>query len=368
MTVEFKKEDQKQMTKWIGGRKKYTLLYKATRDGCTATAFHNTCNNKGPNVTILYNNDNFIYGGYTSLSWKSVGNYQVDPKAFLFRLYQKGNWKPVQMPVTNTQNSIYDNASYGPTFGAYDLQPFSNTINFDGSVFTLNGSTAFGTSYTMNGENYTSIANGNLKVKDIEVYLVEGKYNSYYIPAGAALDEPWRKTPEWNTKLLDELKGKIERYKPLKELKISQARLLMIGEVGAGKSSFFNTINSIFRGYITSQACSGNAEHSLTTVYRMYQIRNGETGKPMHFRLHDTRGIEADQGVDANEMAYLLDGNIPDRHQFNPSVPVSTDTLGFVASPHLSEKIHCVVFVLDGSTVDVMAEKVIERLKTYRCV
>ncbi|XP_052103654.1 interferon-induced protein 44-like [Mytilus californianus] len=158
----------------------------------------------------------------------------------------------------------------------------------------------------------------------------------------------------------------MERYKPLKELKITQARLLMIGEVGAGKSSFFNTINSIFRGYITSQACSGNAEHSLTTVYRMYQIRNGETGKPMNFRLHDTRGIEADQGVDANEMSYLLDGNIPDRHQFNPSVPVSTDTLGFVASPHLSEKIHCVVFVLDGSTVDVMAEKVIERLKNLQ--
>jgi hypothetical protein len=41
---------------------------------------------------------------------------------------------------------------------------------------------------------------------------------------------------------------------------------LLVGQVGAGKSSFFNTINSIFRGYITSQACSGNAEHSLTTV------------------------------------------------------------------------------------------------------
>ncbi|CAC5416161.1 unnamed protein product [Mytilus coruscus] len=176
MTVEFKKEDQKQMTKWIGGRKKYKLLYKASRDGCTATAFHNTCNNKGPNVTILYNKNNFIYGGYTSLSWKSVGNYQVDTKSFLFRLYQNGNWKPVQMPVNNTQNSIYDNASYGPTFGAHDLHAFTNTINFDGQMFSLNGSATFGTSYTMNGETYKTIADGNLQVKDIEVYQVEGKY------------------------------------------------------------------------------------------------------------------------------------------------------------------------------------------------
>lgn len=179
MAVEFKKVDQKQMTKWIAGRKSYTLLYKASRDGCAATAFHNTCDNKGPTVTILYNNDNFIYGGYTSAIWKSAGNYQADPKAFLFRLYQNGNWKPVKMPVTNTQNSIYDNATYGPTFGAHDLHTFTNTITFDGTIFSLNGATKFGTSYTMNGENYESIANGNLKVKDIEVYLVEGQCQLY---------------------------------------------------------------------------------------------------------------------------------------------------------------------------------------------
>ena len=66
--------------------------------------------------------------------------------------------------------------------------------------------------------------------------------------------------------LLGALKEKIERYKPLKELNVPQARILLVGQVGAGKTSFFNTINSVFRGYITRQACSGNAEHSLTTV------------------------------------------------------------------------------------------------------
>lgn len=37
----------------------------------------------------------------------------------------------------------------------------------------------------------------------------------------------------------------------------------------------------------------------------------------MNFRLHDTRGIEAGQGVDEIEMCYLLDGNVPNRHQVN---------------------------------------------------
>ena len=64
---------------------------------------------------------------------------------------------------------------------------------------------------------------------------------------------------------MQELKEAIEMYKPLPVLKIPQARILLVGPVGAGKSSFFNTINSIFRGYVTSQACSGSSEHSLTT-------------------------------------------------------------------------------------------------------
>ena len=174
MVVEFKKADQAQLSKWIGGRRKYTLLFKASRDGCTSTAFHNNCNNKGPTVTILYNTNDSVFGGYTSVNWRSCGNYLADTKSFLFRIYQNGTWKPVQMPVNNTNNSIYDNASYGPTFGGHDLHTFTNTINSNGAYFPLNGSASFGHSYTMNGENYNSIANGHLQVKDIEVYLVEG--------------------------------------------------------------------------------------------------------------------------------------------------------------------------------------------------
>ena len=67
--------------------------------------------------------------------------------------------------------------------------------------------------------------------------------------------------------------------------------------------------------------------------YRMYQVRNGPTGKPMHFRLHDTRGLEADQGIDNHEISYIVDGNLPDRHQVlvmqvnfdHPSNLIATD-------------------------------------------
>ncbi len=53
-------------------------------------------------------------------------------------------------------------------------------------------------------------------------------------------------------------------YKP--DIKtVQQARVLLVGPVGAGKSSFFNSINSVFRGNMTSQAIAGTAGKSVTT-------------------------------------------------------------------------------------------------------
>jgi len=52
--------------------------------------------------------------------------------------------------------------------------------------------------------------------------------------------------------------------------------------------------------------------------------------------------------------------------QFNPSVPISPDTHGFIGSPQLTDKIHCVAFVIDCSTVDVIPEKVLERIKSLQ--
>jgi hypothetical protein len=52
--------------------------------------------------------------------------------------------------------------------------------------------------------------------------------------------------------------------------------------------------------------------------------------------------------------------------QFNPSAPVTSETAGLVTSPQLSDQIHCVVFVIDGSTVDVMPERVIEKMNTLQ--
>lgn len=59
------------------------------------------------------------------------------------------------------------------------------------------------------------------------------------------------------------LKKAIESYKPEINV-VKQAKVLLIGPVGAGKSSFFNSINSAFRGNMTCQAIAGTADRSVT--------------------------------------------------------------------------------------------------------
>ena len=62
------------------------LVYRATRDGITCEEFHSNCENKQNLVTIIRNNLNYIYGGYTSVAWNRNSGWIRDPNAFIFSL------------------------------------------------------------------------------------------------------------------------------------------------------------------------------------------------------------------------------------------------------------------------------------------
>ncbi|KAK3576748.1 hypothetical protein CHS0354_005587 [Potamilus streckersoni] len=136
----------------------------------------------------------------------------------------------------------------------------------------------------------------------------------------------------------------------------------MIGPIQAGKSSFCNTINSIFTDRIIHRSVSGNAKSSATKEYRQFQFRSTKTGKALKFCLCDTCGIEERFGPDSTDLVYLLDGNIPDGYEFNPSSPITPEDSGFIHRPGLKEMVHCVVFVFDGSTLERIPQPVWDKL------
>ena len=50
------------------------LLYRASRDGFTGTAFHEKCDNRANTITNIKNNLNYVFGGFASSAWNSSGD------------------------------------------------------------------------------------------------------------------------------------------------------------------------------------------------------------------------------------------------------------------------------------------------------
>jgi hypothetical protein len=141
------------------------LLYKASRDGWSQSAFHQRCDNKGATYTRAIINDGRVLGAYTSLSWSSsVSNYQNDTTAFLY----DGTTK---FPATNGvwgpgQYATYTNSSYYPTFGGgHDMYIWGqNMYNNAYTFLTSDGRAPFGRS-RYSYQQYT--------LRDLEVYSVD---------------------------------------------------------------------------------------------------------------------------------------------------------------------------------------------------
>ena len=102
----------------------WTLIYKATRDGFGAGDFHRCCDGMGATLTVIQSKDSgCLFGGYTSVSWHSMGNFTCDRNnPFLFTLTNPYGIPPTKYPVTRANYSIFCNGNYGPTFGGgHDL-------------------------------------------------------------------------------------------------------------------------------------------------------------------------------------------------------------------------------------------------------
>jgi len=123
---------------------RFVRCYHALTDGWQSMTFHTKCDGKGPTVTIIKVND-FIFGGYTDVSWHSSCSYSSAAKAFIFSLHNTNGYDPVKLPQHQHLNkAMYSCTSYGPTFGGnlgqHDIYTPNDAVNKQ-TAFTYCGST-----------------------------------------------------------------------------------------------------------------------------------------------------------------------------------------------------------------------------------
>ncbi|RXN20430.1 interferon-induced 44-like protein [Labeo rohita] len=346
LTSNLTEEQRKQLCALLGNVK-LTLLYKASVHGYQASAFHQRCDRQGPTLLVAYNRSGYIFGGYTSVDYAQSGQQIVDDKAFLFHFH---GGTPVCIEINSGCYARSDGAGM-PTFGQQLYFCYNNqqaVYNQGANAFLGPGSNAF--TFTP-----ATLYGNDTQLSECEVYKVEQN------PQVSADQKPWRNIL-WTAERRAQLIEMIRNHKPLLT-SVSQVRILMIGPVGAGKSSFFNSINSIFMGRITSKAISGSAGTSLTTQFRTYPVKDGRQGKPLPFVLCDTMGLEEQSGagLDIEDISNILQGHIPDRYAFNPTAPFKPHERK-TRPASLQEKIHCVVYVIDATKISLMSDKLQEKL------
>ncbi|XP_068077095.2 interferon-induced protein 44-like isoform X2 [Danio rerio] len=179
------------------------------------------------------------------------------------------------------------------------------------------------------------------------------------------LETPWRPF-DWGQK--EALRKWLENLTPSNP-DVKDIKILVVGPAGAGKSSFINSINSAFQGHISSKALvnsAGGFSHSFTEKLKGFTIKNGKTSLP--FVFFDIMGLEPEEfhGSKTEDIIKAVFGHVKDGYKFNKEQSIDYKDQHYTSDPSLSDQCFCVVYVLDGNTVQFTDDRLIKKLEIIR--
>ncbi|XP_036413687.1 interferon-induced protein 44-like [Colossoma macropomum] len=195
--------------------------------------------------------------------------------------------------------------------------------------------------------------------------------SSKTVPPAAPLpefDTPWRPV-EWSED------NKIKMLRSLKEFQlstpdISQLRILLHGPIGAGKSSFINSVNTVLQGRNTTAAladsAAGGDSYSFTVKFKYHRLKKDGPGSFYPFVFTDIMGLEQSRGVRIDDIKDVLEGHIKNGYTFNPAGSIEKDSRYYNSSPSLKDRVHCLVSVLPANKISISSDEVIKKMKEVR--
>ena len=147
---------KKNLNKFI---KKVKLLYRASRDGESATNFHTKCNGKSNTVTFVKTKNGKKFGGFANSPWNSNGSWISDSNVFVFSLNNNECYY-----YNNNGNAILGSSSYGPYFGG------GPDLCLGNNCLSNSNSTTSQSSFQYNGRSYALNGTSSFQTEEYEVY------------------------------------------------------------------------------------------------------------------------------------------------------------------------------------------------------
>jgi len=155
--------------------KKFSLLYKGSRDGFIVDTFHEKCDNKGPTLVLIQSgldgkldDPGYIFGGYNPVNWVSITSAAVpNADAFLFTITNPSRIAPTKFLPKPDATQLVVHPSDGPQFG---YSP--NDISTFGRCATPCVSLGSGFMNTTGRGPYVFTGSQEYSIYELEIYQV----------------------------------------------------------------------------------------------------------------------------------------------------------------------------------------------------
>jgi hypothetical protein len=171
-------DQQDILSQWLNEGKisnlSWKLVWRGSKDGVGEGKFQSLCCNKGESVCVIKSSDGYIFGGYSSSSWKDIGegeNFgEKAPGSFLFTITNPHKIPPTKYMLKDKHNAIFHQATGGPIFGddtgdlcdIHIAPDYNSNLNFIGFPISYIDTTGQG--------NITFTGTETFFVGDIEVF------------------------------------------------------------------------------------------------------------------------------------------------------------------------------------------------------
>uniref|UniRef100_A0A8C4SWZ7 Interferon-induced protein 44-like n=1 Tax=Erpetoichthys calabaricus TaxID=27687 RepID=A0A8C4SWZ7_ERPCA len=255
---------EKQLLSLFEGHVKFSLLYKGSLHGFSVSDIFQKSINQGCIMMVGYLADDVIVGGCTSQWLRDHYAAFKDEKAFYFYIEQ----------------SELDRTSVKSITANINMINFENGLKFHLSQIRKAGPGHCG---------QTSLV--FLFISDPHPLLS-------------------------SCRIRDQLKNSIINYKPPLNL-VSKTKVLLVGPVGAGKSSFISSVGSVFHGWVALRAMVGSTTQSFTNMFRSYNIKTSQAGEQNPLVLCDMMGLGEEDlpGVKVNNVLQAVKGHVPEGYK-----------------------------------------------------
>jgi hypothetical protein len=152
--------------------KRFSLLWRGSRDGFGARDFHSRCDGHANSLTVILDTAGNVFGGFTPVEWES-GAYHLKAddslRSFLFTLKNPHGvpGRRFALKAEMKWRAICCDSACGPFFG-------NEILVFDNSNANTDSCTCLGTVYTNDTGLKGTVFTGSsyFQVKEIEVFEI----------------------------------------------------------------------------------------------------------------------------------------------------------------------------------------------------